>query len=202
MSWDYREYLRQRKSFLANRGEYHPMVLATTLIFSATWLAGWLFSSLLLWRGMHSMPLRYGLAFLVSYAVFFLCVRVWCNSVHHDRGGNDGSLDFPGFDGEGCLMVLAIALAALLVAGLFWASGGFAALLEVAFEVAFAGTVVRRLGRTEIVGNWAGRLFAGTWLQALVALLLLVGVAAWLQHKAPSATKFSEAVAIVFRAAR
>ena len=202
MSWDYREYLSQRQHFLANRGEYHPMVLATTLIFSATWLAGWLFSTLLLWRGMQSMPLRYGLAFLASYAVFFLCVRVWCNSVHHDRGGNDGSLDSPGFDGEGCLVVLAIALAALLVAGLFWASGGFAALLEVAFEVAFAGTVVRRLGRTEIVGNWAGRLLIGTWLQALVAVLLLVCVAAWLQHKAPSATKFSEAVAIIFRAGR
>ena len=202
MSWDYREYLRQRQQFLANRGEYHPMVLATTLIFSATWLAGWLFSALLLWRGMQSMPLRYGLAFLASYAVFFLCVHVWCNSVHRDRGGNGLSgVDLLG-GGEGCLIVLAIALAALLVVGLFWASGGFAALLEVAFEVAFAGTVVRRLGRTEVVGNWAGRLLAGTWLQALVALLLLVGVAAWLQHKAPSATKFSHAVAIVFRAAR
>lgn len=202
MSWDYREYLRQRQRFLADRGEHHPMVLATTLIFSATWLAGWLFSTVLLWQGLRSMPLRYGLAFLASYAVFFLCVRVWCNSVQHDRGGVDGSLDSPGFDGEGCLFVLAIALAALLVAGLFWASGGFAALLEVAFEVAFAGTVVRRLGRTEIVGDWAGRLFAGTWLQALLALTLLVCVAAWLQHKAPGAAKFSEAIAIVFRAGR
>ena len=119
MNWDYREYLRQRRTFLADRGEHHPMVLA-------------------------------------------------------------------------------IALAALLVAGLFWASGGFTALLEVAFEVAFTGTVVRRLGRTEIVGNWAGRLFAGTWLHALVALLLLVGVAAWLQRRAPGATKFSTAVAVVF----
>ena len=71
-------------------------------------------------------------------------------------------------------------------------------MLEVAFEVAFAGTVVKRLGRTEIVGDWARRLLAGTWLHALVALLL-VGVAAWLQHQAPRATKFSEAVGVVFR---
>jgi hypothetical protein len=198
MSWDYREYLRQRQHFLANRGEYHPMALATTLIFSATWLAGWLFSSLLLWRGMTSMPLRYGLAFVASYAVFFLCVRIWCNSVHHDRGGDVGSLDSPGFDGEGCLVVLAIVLAALLVVGLFWASGGFVALLEVAFGVVFAGTVVKRLGRAEIVGNWAGRLLAGTWLRAVVALIVLVGVAAGLQHQAPGSVKFSEALRALF----
>ena len=198
MSWDHREYLRQRKSFLTDRGENHPMVLATSLIFSATWLAGWLVSTLLLMLGLHSMPLRYALAFAVSYAVFFACVRLWCNSVRHDRGGNDWSLDSPGFDGEGCLFVLAIMLAAVVIAGLFWASGGFMALLEVAFEVAFAGTVVRRLGRTEIVGDWAWRLLAGTWLHALVALLLLVGAAAWLQHKAPGAAKFSEALRTVF----
>ena len=198
MRWDYREYLRQRQKFLANRGEYHPMVLATTLIFSATWLAGWLFSTLLLMQGMTSMPLRYALAFVASYAVFFACVRVWCNSVHHDRGSNGGHFDVPQGDAEGCLIVLAIALAALVVAGAFWASGGFVALLEVAFEVAFAGTVVRRLGRTEIVGNWAARLFACTWLSALVVLFVLLGVATWLQHRAPEAVKFSQAVRIAF----
>lgn len=200
MIWDYRESLRQRRRFLADRGEHHPMMLATTLIFGATCLAGWLFSSLLLWLGLTAMPLRYALAFAAAYGVFFLCVRVWCNSVHHGRGGQSdgGSLDSPGFDGEGCLLVLAISFAAVLAAGLFWASGGFGTLLEVAFEVAFAGTVVRRLGRTEIVGNWAGRLFAGTWLHALVALLLLVGGAAWLQHKAPSASKLSTAVVLIF----
>lgn len=178
MIWDYREYLRQRKRFLVDRGEQHPMVLATTLIFSATWVAGWLTSAMLLWSGMNSMPLRYALAFLASYCVFFLCVRVWCNSVHRGRGVNDWALDGAGGTPEGCLLALAIMLVALVVVALFWASGGFAALLEVAFEVAFAGTVVRRLGRTEIVGHWARHLFAGTWLQALVALLILVGVAA------------------------
>ena len=204
MSWDYREYRQQRQRFLAERGEHHPMVLATTLIFSATWFAGWLFSALLLWRGMTSMPLRYGLAFAASYAVFFLCVRLWCNSVQRNRGegGNDWSIDAPGVDGEGCLMVLAILLAALVVVSLFWASGGFAALFEVAFEVAFAGTVVRRLGRTEIVGDWAWRLLAGTWLHALAVFVVLVSAAACLQHMAPEATKFSQAVRAVFLAGR
>ena len=206
MSWDYREYLRQRQSFLAHRGEHHPMVLATTLIFSATWLAAWLISTVLLRQGMRSMPLRYGLAFAASYAVFFVCVRVWCNSVQRNRSrgsGNDwSSIDSPGFDGEGCLAVLAVMLAALVIVGIFWASGGFSALLEVAFEVAFAGTVVRRLGRTEIVGDWARRLLAGTWLHALIALLVLVSVAAWLQYKAPGAVKFAQALSTVFRSNR
>ena len=202
MNWDYRDYLRQRRVFLANRGEHHPMVFATTLIFTATWLAGWLISTLLLMQGMTSMPLRYALAFVTSYAVFFACVRVWCNSVQHNRGNLDGSFDGGGFGSEGCLYVLAVMLAALVVVGIFWASGGFMVLLEVAFEVAFAGTVVRRLGRTEIVGAWAGRLFAGTWLHALIALTLLVGAAAWLQSKAPGATKFSQAVGVIFRSDR
>ena len=202
MTWDYREYLRQRRNFLAHRGEHHPMVLATSLIFTATWLAGWLISAGLLLLGMHSMPLRYALAFLVSYGAFFICVRVWCNSVHHDRGGNDLSgVDLLG-GGEGCLVVLAIMLACLLIAGAFWASGGFTVLLEAAFEVAFAGTVVRRLGRTEIVGNWAGRLLAGTWAQAFTALVLLVTFAAWLQHKAPAATTLSQAVSAAWRNGR
>ena len=178
------------------------MVLATTLIFSATWLAGWLSSAMLLWNGMNSMPLRYALAFVASYGVFFLCVRVWCNSVRHDRSANDWSIDGAGGDAEGCLYTVAIMLIALVIVAIFWATGGFLALLEVSFEVAFAGTVVRRLGRTEIVGNWAGRLFAGTWLHAFAALFVLVGVAAWLQHAAPGATKFSQAVAIVFSAGR
>ena len=200
MSWDYREYLRQRQAFLASRREYHPLAFATTLIFSATWLAGWLFSTLLLMSGMTSMPLRYALAFLASYGVFFACVRLWCNSVHHDRRSNDWSPDVVGLGGEGCFLVLGIMLLALAIAGLFWASGGFSTLLEVAFEVAFAGTVVRRLGRTEVVGDWASRLFAGTWLQALAALISLVAAAAWLQHKAPGATKFSTAVSLVLGA--
>jgi hypothetical protein len=194
MSWDTREYLRQRRAFFADRQRRHPMLTATTLILIVTWFVGWACSALLLWLGgLTSMPLRYAISFIVSYGAFFLCVRVWCNSVHHNRG--DGSnLDGGGVDPEGCLYVLAIALAAFVVAGLFWASGGFTALLEAAFEVAFAGTVVRRLSHTEIVGHWARALFLNSWMQALAALVILVGIAAALQRAAPGAETFSRAV--------
>ena len=197
MRWDTREYLQQRRSFLAERRRRHPMLTATTLIFGVTWLFGWLASTLLLHAGMGSMALRYGLSFVASYAVFFGCVRLWCNSARRDRVDSsnslDGSLD-PGFVDEGCFVVLLLGLGAFLIALLFWATGGFAALLEVAFEVAFAGTVVRGLSRTEIVGRWASTLFANTWLHALVALLVLVGGAAALQRAAPGAERFSDAV--------
>jgi hypothetical protein len=198
MTWDRREHERQRRAFVNSRLHRHPMLSSATLIFAATWLFGWGSSALLLQAGVESMPLRYGLSFLLSYAVFFLCVRIWCNSVHHDRRHQDG-FDLGGWDAnEGCLLVLAVLLAAFTIAALFWATGGFAALLEAAFEVTFAGTVVRRLSRTEVVGRWATTLFVGTWLHALLALLLLVGIAAALQRAAPGATRFSQAAGVLW----
>ena len=200
MSWDTREYLRQRSAFLADRQRHHPMLTATTLILTATWFAGWGCSALLLWiGGVVSMPVRYAISFVVSYAVFFLCVRAWCDTVQRNRC-DEGSGGFDvggGMDAEGCLYVLGIGLVALIVAGMFWASGGFSALLEAAFEVAFAGTVVRRLSRTEIVGHWARSLLSNTWMQALAALLVLVGIAAALQRAAPTASTFAQAVKAV-----
>ena len=204
MNWDRGEHERQRRAFVDGRLHQHPMLTSATLIFGATWLFGWGSSALLLLAGVDSMPLRYGLSFLLSYAVFFVCVRVWCNSVQHDRRPVDG-FDLGGGGGggggggdEGCLWVLALLLAAFAIAALFWATGGFAALLEAAFEVAFAGTVVRRLSRTEVVGRWARTLFLGTWLHALAAFVLLVGTAAALQRAAPEATRFSQATAALW----
>lgn len=96
-------------------------------------------------------------------------------------------------------MVLITLLLGLLVAGLFAMAGGLPLLLEVAFEVVFAGVVVRRLSRTETVGAWASRLVGNTWPHALVALVLLTGLAAWLQAHAPGSRTFAEAVRIVWK---
>ncbi|HKX41843.1 MAG TPA: hypothetical protein VJO99_11845 [Burkholderiaceae bacterium] len=198
MNWDSREYQRQRQTFFAGVERRQSMLLITTLIFTVTWLVGWGCSALLLHVGWNSMPLRYAASFLVSYAAFFGCARLWCNQVAERRGGFDvGSLD-PGVDGDGCLVLLAALALALVVGGLFWMSGGFAALIEAAFEVAFAGTIVRRLGRTERVGHWARALFAGTWPQALAMCILLVGIAATLQRAAPGAITFADAVIAVW----
>lgn len=200
MNWDLPEYRRQRRQYIAERGLRHPMLTATALIFTATWVVGWLCSAELLRHGITSMPARYALSFLVSYGAFFVCVRVWCNSAYRNHGdGNGAGVDFgnSGVYPEGCLIVLVIAALAFMIAGLFWVTGGVGAMLEAAFEVAFAGTVVRRLGGTEIVGRWARALFLNTWPHALVALLVLAGFAAALQRAAPGSVKLSEAVKVV-----
>jgi len=199
MSWDRADFQRERQRYIAATQRREPMLLVSTLIFTVTWLAGWGASALLLWGGMASMPLRYGLGFVLAYGVFFGCVRLWCNHVAERRESGGGNLGLDGaVDGEGCLIVMAAIALGLLVAGLFWMSGGVAALLEAAFEVAFAGTIVRRLGRTEIVGNWARALFVNTWPQALAMLLVLVGIAVTLQRAAPEAGTFADAVSVVW----
>ena len=199
MVWDRRDYRRERQNYIAATQRREPMLLVSTLIFTATWLAGWGASTMLLWGGMTSMPLRYGLGFVLAYGVFFACVRLWCNQLAERRESGGGNLGLDGgVDGEGCLIVVAAIALGLLVAGLFWMSGGVAALLEAAFEVAFAGTVMRRLGRTEIVGRWARALFVNTWPQATAMLLVLIGVAATLQRAAPGTTTFADAVSVVW----
>lgn len=89
-----------------------------SLILAAVIASGVLTSKLLLMAGLHYLPLRYGLAVLSSYLVFFLMVRIWVwyVSVSHwgspdvsignlpdlsgggGFGGGGGS-SFPGFGG-------------------------------------------------------------------------------------------------------
>ena len=93
----------------------------------------------------------------------------------------------------------ALTAVALIAATLFAMLGGLPLLLEVAFELAFAGVVVRRISGRQELGNWVGVLIRNTWWQALLALVLLVGLAAWLQAKAPQAKTFSQAVSQVWK---
>ena len=144
------------------------------------------------------MPARYAISFFLSYLVFIAAVRVWSDFVAAERrgegGGWDGSgLDMFGADAEGCLVVAGIFLVAMIVAAVFALTGGLPLLLEVAFEVAFAGVVVRRVSRTQLVGDWLGALIRNTWLHALVALCVLVTIAAVLQARAPDAKTFAAA---------
>lgn len=68
-------------------------------------------------------------------------------------------------------------------------------LLEVAFEAAFAGVVVRRpLSGDLVLGDWKICLLKNTWRQALAGIVLLVALAGWMQSKAPQASTFAQAV--------
>ena len=99
------------------------------------------------------------------------------------------SLDLGG-SSEGCMVVLAAWAVGLLLAGLFAWAGGLPLLLEVAFEVVFAGVLVRRAGRRQILGDWWGALVRKTWVHALLCGLALVALATYVQHRAPAAQKY------------
>jgi hypothetical protein len=203
-SWDAARYALEKRRFIADRLRDRFIDTHTWLIFTATWASGWGVSGLLLWAGMNNMPLRYGLALAVSYPVFFLSVRVWAGSLRSaPTSDNLFNLRFTDLltapaDGEGCLVALVALAVGGLLAGVFMLIGGPELLLEVAFEVAFAGTLVRRLRHFQVVGNWKGRLLRRTAPLALVVMLGLVAIAAGLQHRVPSATTFAQACRILY----
>jgi hypothetical protein len=195
--WDGARYEREKRNFIQSRLQLRSVYLHTSLIFAATWLAGWLFSFVLLVIGMANMPLRYAISFCLSYAVFVGCVRVWADYMRGEKGGSgdwDGSFDVPSGDAEGCAILFAALLLGMLAAGAFAMAGGLPLLLEAAFEVVFAGVVVRRISRKHRIGQWASTLVRHTWMPALLALVLLVAIAAWLQSQAPGARTFGQAV--------
>ena len=199
--WDRSALERQKRNFIETRLRFRTVSLHAALIFGMTWAAGWAASTVLLHTGLTNMPLRYAVSFALSYPVFFLCVRVWADFMRRERPGNGdwgSSIDVP-VDGEGCLIFLAALMLGLVLATLFAWIGGPALLLEVAFEVVFSGTLVQRLGRTDIVGNWARALWLKTLPHALGVLIVLSATAYWLQTKAPNATTFAQAVKVVLQ---
>ena len=94
---------------------------------------------------------------------------------------------------------LSIPLAGFVAAGVFALVGGMPLLLEVAFEVVFAGVIVRRARRAYVVGDWLGALLARTWAHAAVTGLLLVCAAAWVQHQVPQARTLREALRVLLQ---
>lgn len=198
MSWNERKEETERRRFVEAGVDKRPPVVGSALIFFAVWLGGWGCSSLLHVLGMKSIPARYAISTLVSYGIFIWSVGVWCRHVARPResGSDLGGLDVsvPDGDGEGCLLVLAVLAIGLLFSGLFWLLGGYALLFEVAFEVAFAGTMVYRMGKQAPLGDWTGALVQRTWLPALVAAGVLVALGATMQARYPEATTMAHAI--------
>ena len=75
----------------------------------------------------------------------------------------------------------------------FFSVGGYSLLLEVAFEVAFTGTVVRGIGRQSMLGNWPLLLLKRTWWMVLVVMLALMGFASVMQLAAPETSTMGAA---------
>jgi hypothetical protein len=203
--WTAAEHARERRRFIESRLRWRWVGLHTSILLLVTWLAGWAASWALLRAGMTQMALRYALSFALSYLVFLLAVRVWADFMRDERGGeafDPGFVDVGVPDAEGCLFVVLLWLVALLLAGLFALAGGLPLLLEAAFEVVFAGVIVRRAARRQVLGDWLRVLVRNTWLPAVVALFALVTVAGLLQARAPQARTLAEAVRVLWPAGR
>lgn len=202
--WTALEYKRQKKKFVESRLIHRSVHLHASLIFAGTLGTGWVCSWALMKLGWWNLPLRYAASFALSYAVFLVLVRLWADLMRQERSGDDWSnaidgLDMLSGDAEGCFVVLAVWSAGLLAAAVFAMIGGMPLLLEVAFEVVFAGVVVRRARRIQVVGDWLGALLARTWIPAAVTAFLLICIAAYLQHKVPEARTLREALKVLIR---
>jgi hypothetical protein len=203
--WNPQEIARQKQQFIAQRVD-HVGGLGLFLVFAVTAAATWFWAQALLSWGLRNLPLRYAITGVVAYAVFACCVRVWADFQKRIERKNtstselaEASLDAASsFDEAGCVVVIGVALAWVLgiaAFGALWAFGGIAALLEVAFEVAFAGVVVRSLRKTETVGDWLGVLLRKTALPAALITLAAVGFAAWGQSRFPQAVTLGDVLA-------
>lgn len=184
----------ERRGFIDAR-KNHVSMWGASFAFASIFIVTWLSSWLLLKMGLQSMPLRYAINILVGYGAFFGVIRVWADyqkrhPVVRHKNSDWGSLDLPGADAEGCLIFMGLIAVGFVIVGLFmWIGTGL--LLEVAFEVAFAGALVRRMGQIEEVGNWHVVLFQKTcwW---VVLLILVVGAGAfYCQNKYPGAVNMS-----------
>jgi hypothetical protein len=193
--WDERKERNERHAFVSQRLDLAPPVFAVALMFTGMWLIGWLVSAALLARGLHSLPLRYAIACFVAYAGLFCFVRLWSQYAKRQPSlkiAARNNLIGAGL-GELCAWLLPFIIIPLLFSGFVWLVGGYALLLEVAFEIAFAGTVVQGLSKRALLGNWASALLRRTWFMALLMMALLCGFAAMMQHAAPETDTIAQA---------
>ena len=205
-NWDRKRYEQEKRSFIQRRIHQAPLWSQFTLIFGAAWGAAWLCSWFLLrfvanshpW--VKSLPLRYAIAFLFAYTSFFLAVRAWieiakCEPEHQSEQVDWSGGGTWGGDGEGCFIVVTVLLVGFVAGGIFLFVGGAPMLQEAAFEAAFAGIIVRRpLSGDIVLGGWKMHLLKNTWKQALLGIVLLVALAAWVQAQVPQAITLADAL--------
>jgi FtsH-binding integral membrane protein len=205
--WDQKRYEQEKHSFIQRRIHQSPLWGQFTFLFGISWGAAWL-CSWFLWRFFAKnhlwasiLPIRYAIAFLFAYGCFFIAVRSWIETVKHEpHQQNSNAADFIDGatytgDAEGCFVLIALVVIGFTVGGLFLAAGGAPMLLEAAFEATFAGVVISRpLTGDLVLGNWKQRLLENTWKKALLSLLALIAMAAWLQNQAPQASTLAQAI--------
>ena len=193
------------------------------LIVTATFLAGLLTTKLLMMSGVDLLWLRYAIAVGAAYLTFLAIIRLWiwyvCNDGEVDpsdafdlfeiegsdlsggapfaAGGSDksGGFSFDIAGDEGCFVVilLAILIGVLFIAGGYLIYAAPAILGEAVFEALLAAALVRRTKKLAAAG-WAGSIFRATvWIfLAVLAISVLLG---WYAQKScPEARRIRDAI--------
>ncbi len=204
--WNQKRYEQEKRRFIQRRIHQAPLWSQFSFLFGIFWGSAW-FCSWILWRFFaknHSwasnLPIRYAVAFMFAYGCFFIAMRAWIEIVKQEPHQQNNSSDFIGGatytgDAEGCFVFLVLAATGFIIGGLFLAVGGTPMLREAAFEAAFAGVVVSRpLTGNLVLGNWKRRLLENTWKKALLSLMALIAMTAWLQQHAPQAGTLAQAI--------
>ena len=83
----------QKKTFLQRFRESHSLRLHMTAILLATACSGVLASKLLLFVRVENFAIRYPIAALVSYLVFFACIKLWLVALAPTSRGNTSGFD-------------------------------------------------------------------------------------------------------------
>jgi hypothetical protein len=196
--WTRDKYRSIKASFIDRYADlsYFSLALVLGLVAGAAWACSHFMLSK--WQ-MTSMPVRYLVSGSVAYLVFVVLIRIWADWIQEEsqyysvrRNVTEGAAWEAVPEAMGSWIVVSgLMLVLVLVMALF---GGVAVLLEVAFEVAFAGVIVEHAARINVVGSWFRLLLRKTMWRAVLMTVLWALLGAYLQYKVPSAVTLSQAL--------
>lgn len=206
--------IKRKETFLSTFRRRHSLRLHMSAILLATACSGVLASKLFLAFRVENFVIRYPLAVLFSYLVFFVCIKLWLLYVTPRRAGHSHLtdwLDLPtpssggsgggnipsfsggggAFDGGGATEAFDLDLSAA-------AEGPLSAVSEGASSCIEEGVSSAAEGAGEVVGEAAGAIGEGGIVGVVVLVVLSVLIAAILGS---AVYIFSEAPAILSEAA-
>jgi len=218
MDEEFRKWLLIERLKWSLKRRFFVRFHAVLLLLGAV-LAGWTVNRLLFVAGVDSMLIRHPIGVLAAYVGFLIGIELWIRYsgireyVNYrkskellepegfrqpDRTGSEyWPIDsVPVVDGEGCLVVLLIALAI----GLVFAMGGYLIVTaadlfaEIVFELLLVAGLIRGIRRIDLLGLTGG--IPRITLPALaIALTVSILFGLWARHVHPQAKTIAQVVA-------
>ena len=215
------ELATSRRRFVSRLAAQFLVRFHMSLMFAGTLAAALLTTRLLLLAGVHSLIVRYALAVVGGYLVFFVFVRGWIFYVTHLRPGGSG-LDVPdvsgGFGGgggggsggggggskwgvsldldEGIWIVIALlVLVACLGGAAIWLVWQAPVILpEAAFEALLAAGLVKT-ARTSEARGWMRGVARSTAIPFVLILAAAIFLGWAVHHACPAAIRLADVLA-------